>query len=303
MNYERSYNQKAIFISVFIHLLIIAITFFIVFHPPNPPLSESGNGVELNFGMDDIGGGDFQSYNPAGQNNTNEEPLPGEPAKHETNLQKNNPNQVEDGTTVKDEEEVLTTKDENATEVIPKKEERKKTEQKKQNISETVTKVEKQRETVNTNALFKKNKGEGGKKDGKSGGGNNEGDDKGKTGNKGKPDGDLDGRAYFGKKGKGGNGDGGGIGNSGSSLDMSGWTWSAKPKVNDMSDEEGKIVLEIKVNEDGDVADVKTIESTVSPALAEVYKNEVRKINFIQTDSRPAPAISKGRITFIIRSK
>lgn len=303
---EASYNKRAILISVFIHVLIIGLTFLIIFHPPNPPLSESGNGVELNFGMDDVGSGDFQSYNPSGQNNLNEKPLPGEPEKQKaTPPQVNTPQEESQKNDPQQEEEVLTTKDETAPVVnVPKKEQKKKEVNPKEEVKteKALPKVE-TKPVINNNALFKKNTGAGGKDGGTGGGGSNEGDDKGKTGNKGKPDGDLDGRAYFGKKGKGGNGEGNGIGNNGSSLDMSGWTWSVKPKVNDKSDEEGKIVLEVKVNEDGDVADVKTIESTVSPALVELYKNEVKKINFIQTDSRPAPTISKGRITFIIRSK
>jgi hypothetical protein len=118
------------------------------------------------------------------------------------------------------------------------------------------------------------------------------------SGNQGSQTGSVDSRNYFGNGGKGNGGDGqGGVG-----LDMNGWKWVAPPKPQDNSNETGKIVFQIKVNEDGEVIDVVKLESSVSDAVVKKYKEAVERLEFekIAGNNSVAP-ISKGTVTFIIK--
>lgn len=118
------------------------------------------------------------------------------------------------------------------------------------------------------------------------------------AGNQGSQTGNIDSRNYFGNGGKGNGGEGqGGVG-----LDMNGWRWLSPPKPQDNSNETGKIVFQIKVNEDGEIIDVVKIESSVSDAVVKKYKEAVERLEFekIAGNNSIAP-ISKGTITFIIK--
>jgi hypothetical protein len=119
-----------------------------------------------------------------------------------------------------------------------------------------------------------------------------------KTGNQGSQTGNIDSRNYFGNGGKGNGGEGqGGVG-----LDMNGWRWLSPPKPQDNSNETGKIVFQIKVNEDGEIIDVVKIESSVSDAVVKKYKEAVERLEFEKTkDNNSVATTSKGTITFIIK--
>ena len=122
----------------------------------------------------------------------------------------------------------------------------------------------------------------------------NQGDKPGQTGDQGNPEGKVDARALYGNPGGGG----------GPALDMSGWNWDNLPKPADVSNEEGRIVFEIKIDDEGEIISIKTIEKSVSDPLVKIYRSEVAKLTFSPTsdNSRPAPT-STGRITFIIRAR
>jgi hypothetical protein len=151
--------------------------------------------------------------------------------------------------------------------------------------------------TVNNDALMTSNKTDGaGGKDGSSDNvsGNNNGDDKGKVGDKGNPEGKLDAKALYGTPGGGGGGD---------SYNIRGWTPDFKPKVNDETNESGRIVFQVKIDDEGRIISVIPIEKTVSPAVVAVYKREVEKLTFSPTSENTVPApTSTGTITFILRS-
>jgi protein TonB len=94
------------------------------------------------------------------------------------------------------------------------------------------------------------------------------------------------------------------IKSGGSSLNMSGWIWDFKPEPDDKSTENGKIVFQITVDEDGEIIGIQTIEKTVSPQVEKVYKNAVMDLTFSKTsDNQSVANNSKGVITFIIQSK
>jgi len=120
------------------------------------------------------------------------------------------------------------------------------------------------------------------------------GDNTDVQGDEGSDSGDIDARALYGTPGGGG----------GASLDLAGWIWDYVPKPQDTSDEYGRIVFEIKVDDQGEVIGVRTIEKTVSPKVEQVYREEVESLTFSPTSSNTMPApISTGKITFIIKVK
>ena len=93
-------------------------------------------------------------------------------------------------------------------------------------------------------------------------------------------------------------------GNKGASLDMRGWMWDFKPRPDDQSNENGKIVFEIVVDDEGEIIRVKTLDKNVSPALEKLYRDAVMELTFSPTsDNRNVASQSTGKITFIIQSK
>ncbi|MFY0627371.1 MAG: hypothetical protein JXR07_13805 [Reichenbachiella sp.] len=90
----------------------------------------------------------------------------------------------------------------------------------------------------------------------------------------------------------------------GASLDLSGWEWDFRPTPNDKSQESGKIVFQITVDDEGEIINVRTLEKTVSPLVEKSYRDAVMDLTFSPTaDNRSTAPTSTGRITFIIQSK
>jgi periplasmic protein TonB len=89
----------------------------------------------------------------------------------------------------------------------------------------------------------------------------------------------------------------------GSSLNMSGWIWDFAPDPDDKSDESGKIIFQIIVDEEGEIIKVTTLEKTVSPIVEKKYKDAVMELTFSKTaENRSSAATSSGIITFTIKS-
>ena len=115
------------------------------------------------------------------------------------------------------------------------------------------------------------------------------------AGDEGDPQGTLDSRALY---------DGTYGGGGGPTLDLTGWIWDFEPNPKDTSNENGRIVFEIKIDDMGEIISVRTLEKTVSPSVERIYKNEVESLTFSPISSNTTPAaVSTGKITFIIRSK
>jgi hypothetical protein len=85
---------------------------------------------------------------------------------------------------------------------------------------------------------------------------------------------------------------------------MTGWNWDDLPKPQDNSNASGRIVFEVKIDEDGEIIGIRTLEKSVPDPVVNIYLAEVRKLTFSRTsaNSRVAPT-STGRITFIIKAK
>ena len=88
----------------------------------------------------------------------------------------------------------------------------------------------------------------------------------------------------------------------GSSLDMQGWIWDIAPKPDDNSSESGRIVFEIIVDYYGEIIGLKTIETTLSPMIEKIYREEILKLTFSPTNNENPAELSKGKITFIIKN-
>ncbi len=94
--------------------------------------------------------------------------------------------------------------------------------------------------------------------------------------------------------------------NSGAVLEMKGWEWDDKPEPNDETDEVGKIVFEIKIDNMGEIISIKTIERTVSIEVVRIYKESLENISFSKTkeyQESPNLKTSTGKVTFFIRYK
>src|SRR5690606_34045857 len=101
-------------------------------------------------------------------------------------------------------------------------------------------------------------------------------------------------RALYGTQGGGG---------GGPALEIAGWTWDQAPNKKDNSAENGRIVFEFKIDDQGYVVSTRTIESTVSPAVVQFYKDQLQSVTFSQTNSSAPPPMTTGKVTFVIKSR
>ena len=131
---------------------------------------------------------------------------------------------------------------------------------------------------VDESALWKKSSGSG----------------KGETvGDQGNPKGSIEAGSLYGKPGGS---------KSGLALNVAGWGMGARPQVNDDSDESGRIVFEITVDDTGDIINVKVKEADVSQSVVDVYKRAVSRMKLVPKSDN-VPRTSKGTISFNIKSR
>jgi hypothetical protein len=84
-------------------------------------------------------------------------------------------------------------------------------------------------------------------------------------------------------------------------LDLAGWNWDYIPKPNVPNNESGRVVFEIKVDDSGEIISIRTLERSVSLEAENICRKEIEKLTFSKTGTN-VPAISTGKITFIVRS-
>jgi periplasmic protein TonB len=288
---EHSYKPQAAVISVVFHGLLLLLFLLFTLHTPDPPLGMiGGSGIALNYGTSAEGSGDLQTMNTP---NPSPENIESAPSNETPSLNKEEtPAEV-----IKAEEtepEILTGTEEVPVEVKVKKEPVKKT------PVVALDKTEKKKTEPVTAAVTDKKTTNGTTGTEKAAGGNNNGDKVGKVGDQGSKTGSLDAKALYGNEGNGGNGAGGVGGN----LDMAGWMWDDKPDVKDKSDESGKVVIGVKIDDQGNLVRVWKIESGLSPSVYKYYEDEVKKLSFSKNGSSNNTApFSEGKITFIKKSK
>jgi len=296
---EKSYKSHGIIISLLIHALLLALFFFFILKTPNPPLTEGGSGIELNYGTVDEGSGDIQTMNEANASPLEEEVAPSEQT---TAMEENPATETDPQPAVETSEKILTTDDDESN--VKLKEDA--PTPKKEVIKDVVKEKPKEREKEAAPAAVKAEQVPKNASNGKTGtedkiGGNSNGDKKDKVGDQGNPQGNVDAQALYGNPGTGGSGAGGSGG--GGLLQMSGWKLVSNLKVDDQSSENGKIVFEIKVDEEGELISVKAIEKTVSQSLVKIYENKVWKDFAVIKEGKNTAPVSTGRIIYNIRSR
>lgn len=89
----------------------------------------------------------------------------------------------------------------------------------------------------------------------------------------------------------------------GAVLEIVGWTWDTVPQPQDDTEESGKIVFEITIDDLGEVVAVKTLEKTVSPVVEQIYKDALIALTFSRTaDNASGTQNSTGKVTFILKA-
>lgn len=293
-NSENKNKRIAFLVSVGLHASLF-LTFFLLisWKAPYPPAPEYG--VVLNYGVDDQGGGEIQPEKSVGNS----------PVDDKTNELKENEKSLTDEPTksADQKEEVKETKTDapisDETSDVAVKTEKKKTEEKpKEKIEKVEPKKEvkpntEEKKVVKAEAVYS---GTSGTKKGETN--QSQGDDPGKVGDKGNPQGKLDAKALYGKPGGGGGGNGFGLG-------MSGWEWASTPKIPDLPDSEnGRIVFEIECDEDGEIVSIKTLERGLSAKAEQLLKDEIQKNSLVRTATNGAVASkSKGTVSFVLKAK
>lgn len=301
MAQDNTWNQKAsaAILSIFLHTILLVFLFFYVLKTPLPPYG-GGQGVVLNLGYVDEGTGEVQTFNEPNVSKTMVENQP--PKDPPSPNENSDPIQTYPSDNAQS-EDLLVSEEETGVQ-SEKKEKQEPIDKAKENVKpinavenpkpNTETAESEKNKKINPKALF-------GTSGTETNGGNNNGDNANKVGDQGDPRGDINAKALYGNAGVGGEGGGGSGG--GATLDLSGWKWLKVPRVKDDDDtENGKLVFEITIDDEGEIISIKTLEKTVGPHIERLYKQEVEKLSFIRTSASKSMGNSTGKITFIIRS-
>jgi periplasmic protein TonB len=310
---EVSKNKKValIWTSIINLALFLGFAYFTIWTAEeNTQVDLTGGGFIVNYGNDDVGSGDVQTRNKPSPSKEIIESKPAEKAESKkTPVKKFKPVEAPITKPVKakptPEVPVISSKAPSPVKVkeVPDTKVVEAKANTKPVDSKPAVKPAPEQPKVNNDALYpgKKSSSNGTTGTDSRPGGNSNGDDKGKVGDKGIPEGKINDSEIY--KGPSGNKPGTGGGPGGPGLSLTGWTWDSRPNVDDNSDETGVIKFRIKVNSDGDLQSVELIESTVSPSVSQKYKRAVQKLSFKPTSGGDRPDVSTGTIVFKLNGK
>ncbi|WP_139255350.1 hypothetical protein [Hymenobacter psychrophilus] len=276
------------------HVALAVLFFFAVFKGPDPPLDTlGGDGVELNYGVDEVGSGDIQSQAPANESKNREDSRPPAAQPDPTPPQPT----AQPDRTPPTEQRVVTSEAEESPVTVPPS-------PKPAPPREAVpTPPEPVRPKVDQRAVFtpRANQANGGGNgvNGSSNAptGNNNGDNPGTVGDKGDPRGTYDGKAYSGEPGSGGSGSSPGSGG----LDMSGWAAVNKPSVALIDNNSGFVKYKIRISADGDIEAVTKVSGNVSPAQDRLCREALEKVEFRRTSAAEGGATGFYTFRFTVR--
>ena len=289
---EKKNERIAMITALGLHAALFLVFLFVVaWRAPNPPLPEYG--IELNFGLDSQGSGEVQPLTPAGTEQPavdEEQKIKNETPDDETKPVVEETNQPDISKPV---EQPVTSRQESPVTVKEEKKEQPKSVEKPVEKPKEKTEIKpdvvpKETESKSTTTADKTTSSD---KEGKP---QSQGDRTNKTGDQGDPKGTPDAKALYGTQGGGGGGAG---------LDIAGWMWDYIPKPNVPNNESGRIVFEIKVNADGELEAYRVIERSVSPEAEKACREAIEKLTFTKKDGAIVPALSTGKITFLITSQ
>lgn len=291
MTEEEKRNKKIGLIATFCAhgLLLLSFLFMIAWREPDPPIPEYG--IEISYGLDAAGTGDVQPTTPVTESPSEEEAAPENIPEETTPEEAVAPTEVaeevetvpvpveEQASTVQESPHVVEREPEKIKEPEPKKEK-----EPKPAPAETQEQDEPEENTGAQGSTGESNQPQNA----------SQGNDENADGDAGDEEGSLDSRALVGSTWDG----------AGSALSMTGWVWDFKPNPNDNTNENGRIVFEIKIDDMGEIISIRTLERSVSPAVEKVYRAAVEELTFSKTSNNTAAApTSTGKITFFIKSK
>ncbi|PTS99662.1 hypothetical protein DBR27_13355 [Flavobacterium sp. HMWF030] len=292
---DSSDKKKSLFISTAIYAILLLLLFFIRFWPPYNPENNAalasgggGGGVTVNFGDSDLGSGaNYKSEVLEVKNNVKQAPAKATPEEEAVITQENS---------VSDKADVI----------IPTKEKSKKPVPVEKPIQKPIPEKPKVSNSTNdalSSILKGSNKG-------------GDGDDK-VAGNKGKSNGSLGSNGYYGTGGSGGgtgggNGTGNGIGtgsgygagSGGGSGGGSGYSLGtrkalSKPAPKYTCNEEGKVVVEITVDQNGKTLSATPgIKGTTNTARCLLDQAKIAAMNTKWDADSDAPAKQTGKIIY-----
>lgn len=274
-------------------LIFVIITFVLLmifgFSVPYPPPEEEG--ILINFGTDNFGMGRIEPK-PSSQ------PIESEPTEQEESIPEPQQN------TENNEEEVLT-QDFDKTAFIEEQKKKKLQEEKQRKEQEEIEKEKKRLEKIEQERIAKEkaeqerrekkqkeiNERAAGAFGGKNPQGDNtgEGETKGK-GNQGSPDGDVNSKNRIGT----------GSGGNGISFSLNGRSSRSLPPPPKIHKTEGKVVVEVTVDQNGNVISARpgVRGSTITDAtLLRVAKEAAQKAKF--NVNKDAPTLQTGTITYL----
>jgi outer membrane biosynthesis protein TonB len=293
------HRVAAAVLALLVHGLLLLLLYLMVIRTPIPPFPESGSsGLEVNFGLDASGMGEEQTaLNDAGEPAPPEEAAPA-PAEEEPVITNDNGEDTPLKEVKKEKKKKKKEKQKEVAEV--KKETPKETATEKPVASENKTTTPKP-EPQKAVALYGGKKKNGAASDGNKGG----------TGDQGDPEGDPNSRTYGKRTGSGNGGDGGdgtGQGNgSGSgnqpgkpvSFSLTGRKAGSLPVPKEKFDEAGRVVVEIFVDQQGNVKRAKAGikgSTTSNPTLLDIARKAALKSVF--SVSEDAPEEQRGTIVY-----
>jgi len=302
LDYPEEHRREALLITAAIVVLLALLCFFIKFSGPNPPLEAmGGDGVELNYGLDEVGSGDIQTMATANASQNREDSRP-PAAQPEPTPQPAQP-RVEASPPAQPEtqEKVITSEAEEASVTAPPVTKPAPVAPPKEVVRET-PKPREQPRTLYTPKGSATGVAGGNGVSGTSSAptGNSNGDRPGTVGDQGDPRGSLDAKALYGAPGSGGSGSRPGSG-GGSGLEMSGWRFDNQPIVEALDDNPGVIRFKIKISDDGEVEAVTKVSGNVSPAQEKLCRDKLLDANFVKTNAGAGGATGFYTFRFTVK--
>jgi outer membrane biosynthesis protein TonB len=266
---EKKDRRVAALVSLGVNSALLLLFFFLLaWQEPDPPLPEYG--IELNFGLDETGAGETARPEPTPV--VEKEPL--EEVTEEVE-------EIEEILETPPELEEVQEPTEQVEYEAPVEESPDVVEEVPETVPEVVEELEEPVQEPEPGSLYPSSN-------------TNQGASDQPVGDQGKEEGKVDERALYGAKGP----------SDGASLQMAGWNWDYIPRPQDNSNDNGRIVFQITIDDRGEIISIRTLEKTVSPAVERVYREAVEELTFSRTgDNVRAAATSTGKISFVIRSK
>lgn len=280
---ERKNRRIGVITSLGVHAaLVVAFLLMMAWRAPNPPLPEYG--IELNFGLDSQGYGEEQPDTPPTEAETTEE----------QQSEENDTEQVEEAVEEVAPEEITETTEQPVSKVeSPVAAEETKKEIPKPKVEPKPVEKKPVEAEKKEEKLLATYKSDGKKEDAAANA--NHGDNPNTVGDKGNKEGSLDAKALYGKQGGGG---------GGPALDLAGWDWDDIPRPAIAQNESsGKIEFEIKVDENGEIIGYRVLERSLSIDAEKACRDAISKLTFSKKPGAVVPAVSVGKITFVVRTR